>query len=363
MGAMGIIFRYITKELYTTLFGILMVLLIIFMSNQFVHFLSNAASGHITMSAVMQLMSLQIPFLLGYLMPLGLYLSVLIVFGRLYLDHEMTVMSACGVSPNNLMMIVLSMGIVVTLIVAGLMLWLEPFLDTQRIKIFYESAAKATVEKVMPKRFQTLGADVVFYADQVERGKLSMHDIFFAQRGKPKADGSRVWDITIAKNSQEAYQSGGHFMLFQNGYRYVGTPGLPNYQTIQYQEYGVRMSQPISTHTGWPSNASTLELWPQRHNPKVAAELHWRMAMPVSALVLSLLAFPLSRINPRRGKFSQLIPAILLYIIYGNLLFLGRAWVRKGLLSFAVGLWWVHGAMALIAIGLLVYRRVRNAYS
>lgn len=360
---MSIIFRYISKELYITLLGILMVLLIIFMSNQFVHYLHFAASGHITMTAVMQLMSLQIPFLLGYLMPLALYLCILIVFGRLYMDHEMTVMSACGVSPNNLLLIIISVALVVTGIVAGLMLWLQPVLDTQRIKIFYQSVAQATVEKVMPKRFQTIGADMVFYADGVERGELEMQNVFFAQRGKQKADGSRPWDITVAKNAREAGQDNNQFMVFQNGFRYMGTPGLPNYQVVEYKKYGLRISQTLPTHSGWPSNATTAELWPQRHNPKVAAELHWRMAMPVSALVLALLAFPLSRVNPRRGKFSQLIPAILLYIVYGNLLFLGRAWVRKGIISFAVGLWWLHGLMLLIAIGLLIYRRVTHANS
>lgn len=358
-----IIFNYISKELYATLLGILMVLLIIFMTNQFAHFLRSAASGHITMNAVMQLMSLQIPFLLGYLMPLGLYLSILIVFGRLYLDHEMTVMSACGISPNSLLAIVLASGVVVAVIVGGLMLWLQPILDLQRTRIFYESLAKATVEKVMPKRFQTLSPDMVFYAEGVEHGKLKMHDIFFAQRTKPKPDGSRSWDITIAKEAQEAYEQNGHFLLFLDGFRYIGTPGMFNYQVIQYQSYGVRLTQEAPAARGWPSNASTASLWPQRHDRRVAAELHWRLAMPVSALVLSLLAFPLSRINPRRGKFSQLIPAILLYIVYGNFLFLGRSWVRKGIVDFDVGLWWLHGGMALIAIGLLAYRRYKNAYS
>ena len=200
---MGIIFRYISKELYTTLFGILMVLLIIFMSNQFVIYLHYAASGHITMSAVMQLMSMQVPYLLGYLMPLAWYLCILIVFARLYMDHEMTVMSACGVSPNNLLTVVLTGGVVVTLIVGGLLLWAQPFLDTLRVKILYESVAKATVEKIMPKRFQTIGSDVVFYADDVERGKLQMHNIFFAQRAKAQAGGDRPWDITVAKTAQE----------------------------------------------------------------------------------------------------------------------------------------------------------------
>lgn len=359
---MGIIFRYINKELYSTLIGIMVVLLIIFMSNQFVRYLHFAASGHITMSAVFQLMALQVPFLMAYLVPLALYLCILIVFGRLYLDHEMTVMSACGVTPLYLLGVVLSVGVVISILVGFLMLWLQPVLDGQRVRIFYESAAKATVEKVMPKRFQSIGPDMVFYADDVDRGELRMHDIFFAHRSKPEADGSRKWDITIAKTAQEQYLNNNHFIQFENGFRYLGLPGSPDYQVISYQTYGARLTESLSTHTGWPSNASTASLWPRRHEKRVAAELHWRMAMPASALVLSLLAFPLSRINPRRGKFSQLIPAILLYILYGNFLFLGRNWVRKGLIGFDLGLWWLHGGMALIAIGLMVYRRIKNAY-
>lgn len=358
-----IIFRYISQELYAGLLGILMVLLIIFMSNQFIHYLHFAASGHITMGAVMKLMSLQIPFLLGYLIPLSLYLAILLVFGRLYLDHEMTVMSACGVSPTNILTIILSITVVMVAVVGALMLWLEPIMDNFRVRTYYESAALATVEKVIPKRFQSLGPTAVFYADEVDRSAHKMTNIFFAQRGK-KSEAGQGWDITVAASAQEQNRDeGGRFMLFKDGYRYLGTPGLANYQVIQYGEYGIRISKELKTRTGWPSNASTMELWPKRHDPRVAAELQWRIAMPVSTLILALLAFPLSRVNPRRGKFTQLLPAILLYIVYGNLLFLGRAWVRKGLLSFGVGLWWVHGFMLLVALGLIFYRWRKNAYS
>ena len=187
-----------------------------------------------------------------------------------------------------------------------------------------------------------------------------MYDTFFAQRGKPKKDhGARPWDITVSTSAQEGYENQGHFIEFINGSRYIGVAGQPNFQTIQFDQYGIRLTHEISTHSGWPSNASTASLWPQRHNPKVAAELHWRMAMPVSVIVLALLALPMSKVNPRRGKFGQLLPAILLYIVYGNLLFLGRNWVRKGVIGFDIGMWWVHGIMLFIAIGLLIYRRVK----
>ncbi len=352
-----IIFRYISKELYTSLLGILIVLLIVFISNQFIHYLQFVASGHITMSAVMKLMSIQVPFLMGYLLPLSLYLSILLVFGRLYLDHEMTVMSACGMSPANFLMIILSFALTITMIVAILMLWLQPLLDSYRTQIYYESVAQATIEKVMPKRFQELGPNAVFYAEELDRGQHKMRDVFFAQHNKS-------WDITVAKIAQEkTLDNNDRFLLFKNGYRYLGSPGTPDYQVIQYQEYGVLITKEIQTRSGWPSNASTNKLWRQRKNPKAAAELHWRMAMPVSVLVLALLAFPLSRVNPRRGKFTQLLPAILFYIVYGNLLFLGKAWIIKGIINFNLGLWWVHGIMLLITLSLLYYRRVKNAYS
>lgn len=296
-----IIFRYISKELFTSLMGILIVLLIIFMSNQFIHYLHFAASGRITMAAVMKLMSIQIPFLMGYLLPLSLYLCILLVFGRFYLDHEMTVMSACGLSPGYLLRIVLSLAVIIMIVVAGLMLWLEPILDDYRVRIYYESAAQATVEKVMPKRFQSIGPSAIFYADDVDRGQRKMRNVFFAQHNKDKNDERRKWDITVAKVAQQQdIKNSGRFMIFKQGYRYVGVPGNSNYQQVQYQEYGIRITKQLHTRSGWPSNASTFELWPLRDQPKVAAELHWRMAMPISVLVLALLAIPLSRVNPRR---------------------------------------------------------------
>ncbi len=357
-----IIFRYISKELYSSLIGIILVLLIIFMSNQFIHYLHYAAEGSITMSAVMKLMSLQIPFLLGYLIPLSFYISILLVFGRLYLDNEMTVMAACGVSPSNLLTIVLSVTTIVALVVAGLMLWLEPIMDKSRIRIFYESIAQATIEKVAPKRFQSLGSDGVFYADNISHTTQEMQDIFFALRQKPNASGAQIWDITLAKVAQQKKLPGdNNFMLFKHGYKYHGVPGQADFQIIDYKEYGIRISSQVSKQSGWPTNASTKSLWPLRHDPKVAAELHWRMAMPISTVVLAFLAFPLSRVNPRRGKFTQLLPAILLYIIYGNLLFLGKAWLHKGLIGPVLGLWWVHGVMVVIILAIFTYRLIKNA--
>ncbi len=358
-----IIFRYISKEIYTTFLAILLVLLMIFITNQFIHYLNYVAHGNITMGAMAKLMALQTPFLLGYLIPLSFYLAILIAFGRLYLDHEMTVLGACGVSPSYLFSIIFSLTLVITVIVSLLMLWIQPSLDDYRLRIFYESAAQATVEKVMPKRFQNIGEESVFYAERIKREAKEMENIFLAQHDSSKSD-HQSWDITVAKTAEEREMREGRFMLFKEGYRYIGIPGKKNYQIVQFKEYGIKLLKQLHTHSGWPSNAPTRELWLQRYtSSKAAAELHWRIAIPISVAVLTLLAFPLSRVNPRRGKFTQLLPAILLFIFYENLLFVGRVWIRKEIIGPDLGLWWIHGLMILIALFLLGYRHLKHAHS
>ena len=78
--------------------------------------------------------------------------------------------------------------------------------------------------------------------------------------------------------------------------------------------------------------------------------LQWRLAMPISVILFTLLAFPLSEVKPRSGKFARLFPAILIYIAYADLMFLGRAWIHRGAINPVLGLWWIHGAALLLAL-------------
>jgi lipopolysaccharide export system permease protein len=79
----------------------------------------------------------------------------------------------------------------------------------------------------------------------------------------------------------------------------------------------------------------------------VRGELLWRIGMPVSALILALLAIPLSYVNPRAGRSANMLIAILIYAIYSNLMSVSQAWVAQGKLSFWVGVWAVHALMLL----------------
>jgi lipopolysaccharide export system permease protein len=195
-----IIFRYIFREIYSYLLAITSVLLIIFITNQFERYLHNAALGNITMLAVMKVMMLQVPLLIAYLLPLGFYLAVLLAFGRMYIDNEMTVLAACGVSRAKLLSYVLFFAIILSIFVAWLMLWVEPIIEEYQGRLIQNAFASATVSKIIPMQFQHLGKQGVIYAEGVNRSDNTLHQVFFAFGRKDKS-GATTWDVTNAGKS------------------------------------------------------------------------------------------------------------------------------------------------------------------
>ena len=98
-------------------------------------------------------------------------------------------------------------------------------------------------------------------------------------------------------------------------------------------------------------------------DPEDVAELHWRIGIPLATLILGVLAVPLSRTQPRQGRYGRIAVGLLVFIIYFNLLSAGKAWLEKESLPAGAGIWWVHGLMLGVALFLLgtqngIHRRI-----
>ncbi len=338
------------------------ILLVIFITNQSLQFLQRAAMGQVPATELLHLIALQIPLLLGYLLPLGLYFGVLLTITRFYQSSEITVLSACGVSQAQITGMILTIALFVALIVAWLMAVIVPQAQGDINEIINKGAATASVEQVIPGRFIVFGKSgnsVVFYASRVKNHSV-LHGVFLAKQIK-SADNTHPakWGIIVAKTASEKKIPGqsGRYLVFNDGYRYTGTPGEKNYHVLKFKEYEARLffNQPPRINAAqYYSIAKLWSLSPQHKD--AAAELQWRLAMPISTIVFSLLAIPLCVVRPRYGKFTHLLPAILIYMGYGDLIFLTRAWISTGEISPALGMWWVHGSALLLTILLMLYR-------
>lgn len=343
-----IISRYLIKEIFNALFAVSFVMLLIFLSNQLIRYLKYAANGKIAASVVMQLMGLEIPYLLVLLLPLGLFLGIIFAYGRLYADNEMRVMQACGFSTKRLLGITGFCSMLVGMLVMVLALWVNPYLATEKDKLLKKSVASENILDVLvPGRFQVSSDDSrVVYVESIDKQHKGANNLFIAEQRKDIANtNASSWSVLSAARGYQIRDSvtKDRFVVATNGYRYEGTPGQNEYKIIQFNKYAVRLADQILGSQHQVEEAMpTQHLWDAYQDRKNAAELQWRFSMPLSAILLALLAIPLSHLRPRQSRYAHIFPALLIYIIYINLLFLVRDRIEHSMLPSYIGLWMVH---------------------
>lgn len=348
-----IIERYIIKEVLQTLLAVTGVLFLIYVSNRFVRFLAEADSGALPAGMVVELLALKSLNAAVLLLPLALYLSIMLAFGRLYKDSEMTALAACGVGPGRLLKNMLGMGLAAAVVVAGVSLYAGPWAEERSYQLLDRAKARSDISAIAPGNFrESSSGDLIVYVERQGEDRQSMNNVFIQSEKKGRQN-------IIA--SPSAFQridpnTGDRFVVLQNGFRYEGMPGDADFKIIEYKEHAVRVEEKAIEPASRKLAAIPTAVLLASDEPGARAEFQWRIAMPVSVVLLALLAVPLSRSNPRQGRYAKLFAAILIYVIYNNLLGVGRAWLEKGTVPPEAGLWWVHGVL-LIGIAVLMVRQ------
>ncbi|EDP46095.1 LPS export ABC transporter permease LptF [Rickettsiella grylli] len=348
-----ILFRYLTREVLTSLLLITSLLFLILISNEFVHYLNQVAYGKFAANILWKLIVLESPRFLAILLPFSLCLAILFTYGRLYADYEMTVLNACGFSLGQLTRLSLPFIFLLFFIVAGLSLWLSPSLLSYRNKLLTQTGIAIELQTLQPGRFQqTNQGHRIIYVEKVSTDHHTVKNIFLAQTS-PKEASQEITPWTIL-SAHRGYQTlNPHtkepFFVAVNGKRYQGTPGQTEYYITAFQNYGIHINLPRTTTHKKQDTLSSMALWNASppHKACYFSELQWRLSAPLSILLLSLLAIPLSRVNPRQGKFLHVLPVIGIYIVYLNLLLVGRDWIENGTISYTLGLWPIHGLLIL----------------
>jgi lipopolysaccharide export system permease protein len=329
--------RYLLREVALTSVAVTGVLLVILLSNQFARVLGQAAQTGLPGSIVLTLIGLTTLQQLTVLVPIGLFLGIVLALGRLYHESEMTAMAACGVGTLRLYRPMVLLTLVVAALLAALSMRVVPAAGARAQQIRVEALRAAQFGALEPGRFRTFaGGEAVFYAEHVSRdGRL---EGVFAQR----RDGERV-EIAVAERAEQrgAGQAEQLFVLY-DGRRYEGIPGKPEWRIVEFAEHGIPVRMPEFT-----PKKERRELKPTRaligsQTGPDRAELAWRIAVPMMAVVLMILAVPLARLRPRQGRFARVGAAVLAYFLYSNLVAAVRVWIEKDSPGGAYGLWWVH---------------------
>jgi len=342
--------RYIFREIAGTWLGVTMVLLLILLTNQFARVLGDVAKGKLPKNAAFEVIGLSAVQYLTILVPIGLFLATMLALGRLYRDSELPAMMACRVGPLDIyrplswLMLPLVLGVAWLSIEGGP----RAMMNIERIGV--EARRDADLTSIEPGRFATFGPDrgVVYGNSVTSDGK--MEKVFMQRRVD---DGTIEVVISEIGEMVESDDPNVRMLVLHNGWRYEGVPGTSEFRVIEFSEHGIPYRIPSVELLDQKPRAMAFKDLLRSDDPEYIAEMQWRLGVPLSTIILAILAVPLSRSQPRAGRYGRLAVGLLVFMIYLNMMSAAKAWVEQSTISPALGMWWVHGCVLAFALALL----------
>ena len=349
--------RALLRELTGTAVAVFLVVLAIGLSRQLVRMLNLAAGGSVPTDSVFALLGFSAIFYLPLALSVTLFLSVLLVLTRAYRDSEMIVWFTTGVSLTAWIRPILMFAMPLVVIIGVLSLGLSPWADqkTQEYRRILESRNEATA--LAPGLFkEARRSEFIYFIESFDPLSNRINNVFI----QSVENGKSV--VTAALSGYvDTQPSGEVYLVLLKGRRYEGEPGSTEFRTVDFAKLG-RHIETGAVRSDAPTMRSTPTMdLAQRGGPQPAAELYWRLALPIMALLLTLLAIPLSYVNPRIGRSFNLMVAILAFAIYYNWISFAQSHLGQGNIKLPLALLMTHGLVA--AIVAFVFQRRLSIYS
>jgi lipopolysaccharide export system permease protein len=354
----GIFFWSLVREFASTGLLVSSILLGIVVFTQLIRLLGESVRGLLAVDGVMAMLGFTSLNYLPVLLSISLFMSVLLTLSRSYRDSEMVVWFSSGNGLTRWIRPVLGYAIPVTLVIALLSLVLSPWALTKADEFKRRLDSRDDVSAATPGAFrESKQADRVFFLEEVDAQQKRVGNIFVqsTQNGK---EGTMV----AKEGYQETAPNGDRFLVLLNGTRYEGIPGKADFKMVEFKRYAMRI-EPVELRQETPDRKAYSTLYLLQHPDSLnISELEWRVGLPLSAFILSLLAIPLSYVNPRAGRSLNLVTAMVIYMFYNNMISVTNSWVGRGKLSPAAGLWSIHLLMFAVMLVLFYHRSSASAW-
>lgn len=310
--------------------------------------LGDAAMGEIAAEAVLPFIGFGFLRLLPVLLSVALFIGVLLTLGRYWQENEMVIWAGAGLGPLAWLGPVLRFALPVTLLIGVLSLWLNPWAETKKGHYEQYLNSMEDVASLSPGMFtESSSKNRVYFVEHIGRVDPSVRNVFIQSEQQ-----GRLGVVVAGTGQVQVKENGDRFLILERGHRYEGTPGQADYKEMSFERYSFRLEPSSAAPRDFPRQRPSAQLLanPTRENQ---AEWVWRVGYPISALVLAIMAIPLSVYNPRAGRSLNMLFALLAYMVYNNVIGLSQSWIMHGKLDGNGALLAVHGVA--LAVSLAVY--------
>ena len=333
-----------------------MVLVTLVLTNLMIRVLGNAASGSANPKDALVLIGLGMINYLPILLTASVFVAILMVLTRWYKDSEMVIWQSAGISLLKILRPILNFTAPIAVAIAVLSIFASPWASEKSATIKQRFQQRDDISMLAPGQFrESSGNNRVFFIESMNPETDVIKNVFVTDFGKERQL------VAVAKEGFiQNLPTGEKQLILEIGRRYEGTPGNTDFRITEFDKYTVKLEDKVVDPI--INGPRTMPAWVliQDLNKAHLGEILWRIGLPLMAFVFAIIAIPLSYMDPRRGRYTALIMAVLLYFTYSNLLKLMQAWVSTGKLSFSIGWWLLHVMIALIGLTLIIYRQNRS---
>lgn len=343
--------RYMTQQVAANTAIVLLFLMALMLGGRLIRYFGIAAEGRLDVGLLFAIIGYNIPTFLELILPLSFFIALMLVLGRMYVDHEMSVLFASGISRGRLtrLMIPLITGLFVFQM--GISLLAKPWGLSNSEQIWQTQSLGSLLDLVRPKTFISSG-NYHLYVDEFDKEKRELKNLYVVQQQTDKNGKIAKNDVIIT--ATRAYQvpskdtdSSMQLDLFQ-GRRYELGTNNAKYNQASFEKYRITLEKPASekiTETNVETQ-TTAKLLANTQKPEVKAELGYRFTMPWLIIIAAMLATPLAQVRPRQGRWLLLLPSVLIFASCAIGIISLRTAIAKESISEYAYIWLIVGFIA-----------------
>jgi lipopolysaccharide export system permease protein len=336
----------IRRELARSFGATLVVLVTVVMTMTLIRTLGEASRGTFNPSDVLIIMGYTVLSDMPTILSMSLFIAVLSVLTRMYQDSEMVIWFGSGRGLASLLPPLFRFAWPILVVILALAFFILPWAFGRIEDLRYRYDKRGDIARIEPGQFQeSSNGDRVFFIEKDAKGQQTGNNVFIATNEAGKET------VTSASTGAVEVIGPDKFLVLDNGQRLEKTHGKQDITISVFERYGARVGADDQSARDYaPTSAMTTLDLIRNPIPLHLAEIAWRAGLILAALNFVVIGLAAAGVNPRAGRTGNLAFAFLAFVVYFNMLVLGKSWIQSGQVSLGLFLLGLHGGALLAAL-------------
>ena len=343
----NILSKSLNMEVFKSSSSVLLIFFLLVVGSRIVGYFEQAAEGNLDPAIIMSVVALRFPDFITLLIPLSFFLGVLISISRIYADREIYGFFSVGLAPFDLIKFLAPQALLYFLLTLILSLYVAPYTKTLSQEILKIDSFEEQLESIKSDEIVSLNDGGFIYIQNTDNTLLTGVK---ALKQNQVNSYFVIADELFTTESKELIK-----LNFNNGSIYNGVFYDSSKLQLNFNEFKLD----IKKEKNLTNDMSLTKLFDFSSDSDTAS-FQWNVSVPITILILLFIGVYISEVKPRQGRFSVILPGMLLYVMYLSLLILGREYIVDNPKT-SFGLWYVHLIFILFLFAYLL--KDKYAYS